>query len=202
MARIRIRSSAPKGAEGFERAHRRRLPLSEYFVDAAGLAGRPRAASTAGRGSPSSPGRCSRASLPACIGSSCWTGWRRSAHASRPAAEPAERCRRTHRPRTRRPGAQRSDGPRSAGRAAGPARRRSCWLNHPAAAQTVAPSRAGWAPSRRAFGVLRELLEDRAVRRPSKARSSSAGATRPEGARVAELAGAESLVVDPEGSGP
>jgi DNA primase len=75
-------------------------------------------------------------------------------------------------------------------------------LQHPAAAQGL-PGIPGWLEAdQKGFAVLRELLETaRAEPKLSTAQLVERWRERPEGARLAELAGQESLVGDPRAAG-
>jgi len=75
-------------------------------------------------------------------------------------------------------------------------------LHHPAAARAVAATPAWLATDQRGFSTLRELLET-ARNEPalSTAQLVERWRDRPEGARLAELAGSESLVRDARAAG-
>jgi DNA primase len=75
-------------------------------------------------------------------------------------------------------------------------------LHHPAAARAVAPIPAWLGTEQKGFPVLRELLETaQAEPQLTTAQLVERWRERPEGARLAELAGAESLVADPRAAG-
>jgi DNA primase len=75
-------------------------------------------------------------------------------------------------------------------------------LHHPAAAKGVAAIPAWLSAEQKGFPVLRELLETaRAEPGLTAAQIVERWRDRPEGARLAELAGAESLVADPRAAG-
>ncbi len=75
-------------------------------------------------------------------------------------------------------------------------------LHHPAAARSVAATPAWLGAEQKGFPVLRELLETaRAEPKLTTAQIVERWRERPEGARLAELAGAESLVADPKAAG-
>ncbi|HEU5468155.1 MAG TPA: DNA primase [Steroidobacteraceae bacterium] len=75
-------------------------------------------------------------------------------------------------------------------------------LHHPAAARAIG-AMPGWLdPDQKGFAVLRELLETaQAAPALTTAQLVERWRERPEGARLAELAGAESLVGDPKAAG-
>ena len=75
-------------------------------------------------------------------------------------------------------------------------------LHHPASARTIA-AMPGWLDGdQKGFAVLRELLETaRAEPKLTTAQVVERWRERPEGARLAELAGEESLVADPKAAG-
>jgi len=75
-------------------------------------------------------------------------------------------------------------------------------MHHPAAARAVATIPAWLGTEQKGFPVLRELLETaQAEPRLTTAQLVERWRERPEGARLAELAGAESLVADPKAAG-
>jgi DNA primase len=75
-------------------------------------------------------------------------------------------------------------------------------LHHPEAARAVAAIPAWLAGEQKGFPVLRELLETaRAEPKLTTAQLIERWRERPEGARLAELAGLESLVRDPKAAG-
>jgi DNA primase len=75
-------------------------------------------------------------------------------------------------------------------------------LHHPAAAQSLAGVPAWITEDRKGFAVLRELLETaRGEPRLSTAQLVERWRERPEGARLAELAGEENLVGDARAAG-
>jgi DNA primase len=75
-------------------------------------------------------------------------------------------------------------------------------LHHPAAARAVAAIPAWLSPEQKGFPVLRELLETaKAEPALSTAQLVERWRDRPEGARLAELAGEESLVRDARAAG-
>jgi DNA primase len=75
-------------------------------------------------------------------------------------------------------------------------------LHHPAAARSVAVLPPWLGAEQKGFPVLRELLETaRAEPKLTTAQIVERWRERPEGARLAELAGAESLVADPKAAG-
>ena len=75
-------------------------------------------------------------------------------------------------------------------------------LHHPSSAKGVPAIPAWLGAEQKGFPVLRELLETaRAEPGLSAAQIVERWRDRPEGARLAELAGAESLVTDPRAAG-
>jgi DNA primase len=75
-------------------------------------------------------------------------------------------------------------------------------LHHPGAARSIAEFPAWLEGDAKGFSVLRELLETaRAEPKLSTAQLVERWRERPEGGRLAELAGAESLVSDPKAAG-
>ena len=75
-------------------------------------------------------------------------------------------------------------------------------LHHPAAARAIASPPAWLATGQKGFAVLRELLEmARAEPKLTTAQLVERWRDRPEGGRLAELAGQESLVGDPKAAG-
>jgi len=75
-------------------------------------------------------------------------------------------------------------------------------LHHPASARSVAAIPPWLVAEQKGFPVLRELLETaRAEPKLTTAQIVERWRERPEGARLAELAGAESLVADPKAAG-
>ncbi|MBM4219689.1 MAG: DNA primase [Gammaproteobacteria bacterium] len=92
--------------------------------------------------------------------------------------------------------------PRSAGRQPLLTQAIQLLLHHPGAAQSVTAVPAWVAGEQKGFPVLRELLETtRAEPRLSTAQLIERWRERPEGARLAELAGEESLVRDARAAG-